>query len=188
MRPQNLLCTSSFSHLAILCHFMCSVLAPNTWPLRAESWRYDILCTEVIGSLPLIQPSAIQACSALCHPTEYAHFIWILINISPPSWHVLFWISECNNIFSVSIFVRAPPRIMTSSPWVHNVTVRVRSCHFSLLRSPHPWLDGDKIGSIRLSWCSAPASVTECRESRDSHDLRTNLARCLERWRCCCNL
>ena len=154
MRPQTLLCTSSFSHLAILCHFTCSVPAMNTWPLPA-SWRYNILCTGVIGSLPLIQPSAIQACTDL-YPdptiTEYAHFIWILINSppSPKSSCVLFWISVCNNILPVSIFARAPPRIMTSSLWVHNVrvTVRVGSCHFT----PHPWLDGDKIGSIRISW------------------------------------
>ena len=171
-------------------HFMpfyCSVPAMNTWPLWAGDT--NILCTGgVIGSLPLIQPSALQACTDL-YPdptiTEYAHFIWILIN-SPPrqSPHMFCFGSRCaitSCQYQYLLGLRLGLWLHHYELWVHNVTVRVGSCHFT----PHPWLDGDKIGSIRISWstvhCWSQLQCYRVQGIRESHDLKINLARDVSR-------
>ena len=137
MRPQNLVCTSSFSHLAILCQFMCSSVAA-LWTRGHLEIQHSAECTaRVIGSLPLIQPSAIQACTLHWSHRIYAHFIWILINSPMFCFGSL---SVCNNIscqYQYLPGLRLGLWLHHSQLWVHNVTVRVDSCHFSLLGSHH---------------------------------------------------
>ena len=113
----------TFSHFMPF-YVLSSVLAPNTWPLHSEIQH------RVHRGDWFVTPHPAK-CTLLIS-TEYAHFIWILINISPPSWHVLFWISECNNIISelsaVSIFAE-----LRLGLWLHHSLSAQCNCESRLV-------------------------------------------------------